>query len=365
MSVSLCRRIRWHFAIPALVAGVVTTADAQRPVRVCAGGDVAMGTNLNTRWANGRVANGQPVRAIPDPLELTPPLVPLFAGADVALVNVEGAIGSGPAPQKCRPGSSVCYAIRQPPGTETALRAINPAAAVVGSVANNHARDAGAAGFAETLRRLQSAGVLATGADTLATPVPVAEGDTIGVLGFSVWNAPSALDLVAVKRHVRRAVERYRRVIVTAHIGAEGAVARHTPDSAERFAGEARGNSVAFGRVAAEAGAVMVLNHGPHVLRGVEWVGQTLVAHSLGNLLTYGPFNLRAYNGRAAVLCATIEADGLVTQGLLHPTRQTPPGIVSADPDSLGIADIRDLSAADFPRTGAVIGPGGTISRRP
>lgn len=365
MRASILQRIRWQLAVPALVAGVAATADAQRPVRVCAGGDVAMGTNLDTRWASGRVVNGQPVRAIPDPLALTPPLVPLFAGADIALVNVEGAIGSGPAPQKCSRGSSICYAIRQPPGTETALRAIAPASAVVGSVANNHARDAGAAGFAETLRRLQDAGILTTGADTLATPVPVAGGDTLGVLGFSVWNAPSALDLVAVKRHVRRAVERYRRVIVTAHIGAEGAVARHTPDRAERFAGEARGNSVAFGRASAEAGAAMVLNHGPHVLRGVEWVGQTLVAHSLGNLLTYGPFNLRSYNGRAAVLCATIEADGVVTQGVLHPTRQSPPGIVSADPDSLGIADIRELSATDFPLTGAIIGVGGTIGRRP
>jgi hypothetical protein len=365
MRVSIRTQIRRLSALPALVATVAVSAGGQRPVRVCAGGDVAMGTNLDTRWATGRVVDGQRVRAIPDPLALTPPLVPLFAGADIALVNVEGAIGSGPAPQKCSRRSSVCYAIRQPPGTETALRAIAPGATVVGSVANNHARDAGAAGFAETLRRLESAGVLATGADTLATPVPVAEGDTIAILGFSVWNSPSALDLVAVRRHVARAVERYRRVIVTAHIGAEGAIARRTPDRAERFAGEARGNSVAFARAAAEVGAVMVLNHGPHVLRGIEWAGNTLVAHSLGNLLTYGPFNLRSYNGRAAVLCATIEADGSVSQGVLHPTRQVPPGVVSADPDSLGIADIRELSATDFPRTGAVIGAGGTIGRRP
>ncbi len=40
------------------------------------------------------------------------------------------------------------------------------------------------------------------------------------------------------------------RVIVTMHIGAEGAAARHTPDRVERFAGENRGNSVAFARVA-------------------------------------------------------------------------------------------------------------------
>ena len=35
-------------------------------------------------------------------------------------------------------------------------------------------------------------------------------------------------------------------------------------------------------------GATLVLGHGPHVLRAIEWRGNRLVAYSLGNLLTYG-----------------------------------------------------------------------------
>jgi hypothetical protein len=338
---------------------------APRPVRVCSGGDVAMGTNLDTRWAVGKVANGRPVQAIPDPAMLIPPLVPLFAAADIALLNVEGAIGAGSAPQKCARRSSLCFAIRQPPGTEQALRAVAPGAKVVGNVANNHARDAGAAGFAETRRRLIDAGVFVTGADSLATPVPVGEGDTVAVLGFSAWNSPSVLDLAVVRRHVERAAAQYGRVIVTMHIGAEGAKARRTPDAAEMYAGERRGNSMAFARAASEAGASMVIGHGPHVLRGIEWVGRTLVAHSLGNLLTYGAFTMTGYNGRAAVLCATLESDGSVTNAVAHPTKQVPPGFVSADADSLALRDLRELSALDFPRTGAVIGADGSVTRRP
>jgi hypothetical protein len=335
-----------------------------RSVRVCSGGDVAMGTNLNTSWAAGRVYAGKPVAAIPDPATLIPPLVPIFAGADVALLNVEGAIGEGAAPSKCRPGSKLCFAIRQPPGTEQALRAVAPQAMVIGNVANNHARDAGPVGFAETRRRLTGAGVLVTGADSIATPVPVGPGDTIGVLGFSSGNQPSVLDLAAVRRHVARAVAQYGRVIVTMHIGAEGAKARRTPDQLEIFAGERRGNSVAFARAASEAGASMVIGHGPHVLRGIEWVGRTLVAHSLGNLLTYGAFTMTGYNGRAAVLCATLEGDGSVTNAVAHPTKQVPPGIVSADADSLALRDLRELSMLDFPRSGAVIGADGSVTRR-
>ena len=162
-----------------------------------------------------------------------------------------------------------------------------------------------------------------------------------------------------------RAVGQYHRVIVTMHIGAEGPAARHTRAVGERFAGERRGNSIAFARAASEAGASLVIGHGPHVLRGIEWLGRTLVAHSLGNLLTYGPFSLRDYNGRAAVLCATLAADGSVTDAVVRPTRQIPPGIVSADPDGLALRDLTELTAADFPRTGAAIGADGSVTRRP
>jgi hypothetical protein len=330
------------------------------PVRVCAGGDVAMGTNLDTRWATVKG-----VRPFPNPNELIAPLVPLFADAQLALLNVEGAIGAGRAPQKCSRRSNLCFAIRQPIGTENALRAIAPQARVVGNVANNHSRDAGGDGFAETRRRLAEAGVFVTGADTIATPVAIAEGDTIAVLGYSAWNEPSVHDLDALRRHVGDAAGRYGRVIVTMHIGAEGASARHTPDRVERYAGERRGNSVAFARAASEAGASLVIGHGPHVLRGIEWAGKTLVAHSLGNLLTYGPFTLTGPNGRAAVVCATIESDGSVTNAVARSTKQVSPGIASPDSTNGALADLRELSTADFVRTGAVIGADGSITRRP
>src|SRR3989304_5866724 len=60
------------------------------------------------------------------------------------------------------------------------------------------------------------------------------------------------------------------RVIVTMHVGAEGATARRTRDVVERFAGENRGNSVAFARAAVRGGASLVIGHGPHVLRATR-----------------------------------------------------------------------------------------------
>jgi len=333
---------------------------ARKEVRFCAGGDVSLGTNLDTTWAVIRRA-----RALPDPKELLAPLAPLVSGADVILLNVEGAIGSGYAPRKCAPRSTMCYALRQQPSVAAALRHLNDSALVIGNVANNHAHDAGDAGLLETRRRLGEAGVLITGADTLATAVPVADGDTIGVLGFSPWTIARIADLETVRRLVRRAADRFGRVIVTMHIGAEGVTARHTPDKIEVYAGEIRGNSVAFARAAVEGGASLVIGSGPHVLRAIEWNGNALIAHSLGNLITYGPFNHAGYTDHGAVLCAKLGADGAVHDAVLHSTVQQAPGYMQADSANLGVRDISELSKQDFPRTGAEISPTGEIKRRP
>ncbi len=352
----------FSFLTAFVLASAVAVAQApiKKDIRFCAGGDVSLGTNLDTAWARGRG-----VRALPDPRELLAPLTPLLADANVILLNVEGAIGSGRAPRKCARRSTLCFALRQQPSVAAALRHVNDSASVVGNIANNHAHDAGEAGLFETQRLLAQAGVLATGADTLATPVPIADGDTIAFLGFSPWSVQGVTDLDAVTRSVARAAERYGRVIVTMHIGAEGATARHTPDRIEHFAGENRGNSVAFARAAVAAGASLVIGSGPHVLRAIEWNGHSLIAHSLGNLVTYGPFNHSGVNDHGAVLCANLAGDGSVHDAVLRSTVQSAPGYVQADSANLGAHDVAELSKQDFPATGAEISATGEIKPRP
>ena len=346
---------------------VPTRPDPRPPIRLCAGGDVTLGTNLDTAWARLaarklRAEWGQ--SAEPDSLLL--PLRSLLTGADVVLLNVEGAIGQGWAPSKCAKGSANCYAFRQPASTARALRALSDSATVVGNVANNHARDAGGDGFRATLVHLTRAGVLVTGADTLATPVPTARGDTIGVLGFyTSTEAPDARDLAAVRRHVERAVARYGTVVVTMHLGAEGPAAQRTRNETELFLGTIdRGNPVAFADAAFEAGATMVIGHGPHVLRAAEWRGDRLVIYSLGNLLTYGPFrNIEPMN-RGAVLCAEIDSARSVRTAQLRPTMQLAPGILRPDSTARAATLIDSLSALDFPATGVLVSVDGTLRRR-
>ena len=330
-------------------------------LRICGSGDVLLGTNLDTTWAIRRR-----VTPFPDPDALLAPLRPLVADADVILFNIEGAIGEGPAPPKCRPGSTSCYAFRQPPATADALARFAGRARMVGNVANNHARDAGEAGLRQTQRHLERAGVHVTGADSIPTIVTAENGESVAILGFSTSGGPDPRDLSAVRRHVARAAAEHRRVVVTMHMGAEGAGAQRTPDSSEIFLGSIdRGNMVAFARAATESGADLVIGHGPHVMRAIEWHDDALVVYSLGNLLTYGPFTMSEPLNRGGLACATLDGEGSVLEAVLRSTVQTPPGIARPDPTHRAATLVDSLGRLDFPTTGARLGPTGEILRVP
>jgi hypothetical protein len=331
-------------------------ADTAAGVRVCAGGDVTLGTNLDTTWVHtARARLGRRVPALPSPDSLLAPLRPLLADADVVLLNVEAAIGEGRINrQKCAPGSTQCYAFRSPVAAAGALRRVAPeSAAVIGNVANNHARDDGDIGRRATVRHLEAAGVQVTGMDTIATPVVTVRGDTVAFLGFAQWTGPDPRNLAAVRRHVRRAADVYTRVVVTMHMGAEGRGRQNTPNTRETFAGEDRGNVVAFARAAVESGADLVIGHGPHVMRAAEWRDGKLVFYSLGNLVTYGPFTMSEPLNRGGIACAVLDGDGAIVSAQLRSTVQRLPGLVSVDATHRAAALADSLGRIDFPATAA------------
>jgi hypothetical protein len=371
----------WGVGLAALLSASVASAQSVKPqggrpahphpltapFQLCAGGDVTLGTNLDPVWAR-RAADTlwREFGLRSDPDSLTKALRPLVAGADVVLLNVEGAIGEGPARSKCGPRSKNCFAFRQPTSAAAALRRLgDSSAAVVGNIANNHSHDAGDVGRDSTVAYLGAAGVYVTGRDTLATPVELASGDTIGVLGFyTEEGAPDARDLAAVRRYVARAVDRFGTVIVTMHLGAEGATAQRTRNAIERFLRINRGNPVGFANAALAGGATLVVGHGPHVLRAAEWRDDRLVLYSLGNLLTYGPFNIYEPTNRGAVACVTIDAPGHVVQAELRPTMQRWPGVLEADSSRRALRLIDSLSRLDFPKSGVRVDATGALGRR-
>jgi hypothetical protein len=153
-------------------------------------------------------------------------------------------------------------------------------------------------------------------------------------------------------------------VIVTAHMGAEGASAQRTGDSTEHYVGEDRGNPVTFAHAAIDAGAWLVIGHGPHVLRAAEWRDSALAFYSLGNLVNYGPFNLAEPRNSGVVMCATLDSLGAPGHVVLESTMQVSEGIVRADSSGRARVLLDSLSSLDFPSTGVTVDSTSAVRRR-
>lgn len=319
-------------------------APLERPIRVAAVGDTVMGS----------LPYGLP----PDRGRgLFTAVRPLLVG-DVVMGNFEGTLtkrGSS----KCgpRPGPN-CYAFHTPPSFAPRLR---DAGFTVMSVANNHADDFGAPGRADTRRNLARVGVRATGWPGSIAYLKVAGGE-VAVLGFAFNTfSNSSLNIPRAKALVARAAARAPVVIVNVHAGAEGAGATHVRPGTETFLGENRGDSLRFAHAAVDAGADLVVMHGPHVLRGMEFYRSRLVAYSMGNFMGYAVFSLTGGKNQSGVLDVRLAPDGAFRSGVLHPVQLVGKGVPT--PGGSAISRVRALSAQDFGARGAVIGVDGAIGR--
>jgi hypothetical protein len=152
-------------------------------------------------------------------------------------------------------------------------------------------------------------------------------------------------------------------VIVSFHGGAEGQGAETLPFAREIYAGEDRGNVVEFARAMIDAGADIVLGHGPHVVRPLELYNDRLIAYSLGNFATYYGISVEDIRGIAPILMVTLDGEGRFVSGKIEPTIQLRPKGPAPDPDGKVITLLRDLTVAAFPEGQLRIASDGTITR--
>jgi hypothetical protein len=287
-------------------------------------------------------------------------VTPLLSGADVAFANLEGPLADSGRSEKCarsKPGR--CYAFRVPTRYGRLLAA---AGVDVVSLANNHVGDFGDAGRASTRATLDALKIRYAGAPGEVARLEV-RGTRIALVAFSTSSGTNDLrDLDEAARIVTAARQGADLVVVSMHGGAEGADRQHVPPGHEDFLGEDRGDLRAFARKVVEAGADLVVGHGPHVVRGMEVVKGRLVAYSLGNFATYGGMNLSGPNGLTLVLEVKLAPDGKFLGGKIHPARQERPGGPRLDPSGAIIPVVRRLTTEDFGATGVKVADDGTIS---
>jgi poly-gamma-glutamate capsule biosynthesis protein CapA/YwtB (metallophosphatase superfamily) len=309
-------------------AQAAAPAQPERVVEIAAVGDVALGH-----------AGSVPTD-----------LAALFAGVrgalqgDVVLGNLESAL-SDDGSAKCGRGSTGCFSFVVPPDSARPLRR---AGFDVLSVANNHTRDAGEGGLEETADALREAGIAVTGrADEIA--IVRTNGVRVAVLGFAPYSwASDLLDHDAATRLVRAAGARADIVVVNMHAGAEGTAQAHVRPGAEWYLGERRGDPMAFAHAVVEAGADLVVGHGPHVLRALEWYRGRLIAYSLGNFSSHRNFDLSGPLGTSAVLRVRLHQDGTWAGGRLVPVRLEGTGSPVPDPERTALVQLRELSRDDI-----------------
>src|ERR1700739_106659 len=294
-----------------------------------------------------------------DGADLLTEVTPFLKRGDVVYGNLEGPIVDGGDSAKCD-GKKIgtCFAFRVPTRYGKYLK---DAGFTAMGLANNHAMDFGLEGRASSRQVLDAMQIAHTG-EVGDIAWLTGKGRKIAIIAFATYpGAYNFLDLDESLQTIRAAKAESNLVIVGFHGGAEGATHQHVLEGDETFLGEDRGDLRRFAHAAMDAGADLVLGSGPHVVRAMEIYKGKLIAYSLGNFATYGPFNLNAENGLTLVLEAHLAPDGTFLRGQAYAVKQDKPGGPKLDPEMKILPVLRALSTADFKETAIVVGPQGEL----
>ena len=231
-------------------------------------------TNFNNQLGALRSSPGTVLSAI----------APTLSAADVTMLNLEAALGTGGSPQPKK------FTFQVP---AQAIDAVKSAGVDVVTMANNHGMDFGPVGFADSLRIERESGfpILGIGADDTEAYTPwvtEAKGQRIGFIGAndifddnlrSAWTAaPGHPGLASAEEaHQERLAQEVRTLrpevdtlVVFLHYGTETQLC---PNARQKELVE----------LLTGAGADIVVGSHPHRLQGVGYHGQQFVAYSLGN----------------------------------------------------------------------------------
>ncbi len=269
--------------------------------------------------------------------------------ADIVFGNLEGAIITDSLePVKCKEKSreaKTCYEFGMPEKLAISLPQIG---FNVMNMDNNHSEDYGEEGYEFTKRKLDSLGITAVGKKEYEVIYGRNDSVCIAAFGYS-GNSFNISDLDNAKNIIRNLNQYYNIIIVSFHGGAEGKDAIHVVDSTETYLGENRGNEIAFAHTVIDAGADLVIGHGPHVLRAFEIYKNKLIAYSLGNFLTYGNINISGITGISGILDVDLDSiNGNFLRGKFISTRQVDRGIPVYDESNEGLKLIKELSESDM-----------------
>ncbi|MBC7370228.1 MAG: CapA family protein [Bdellovibrionaceae bacterium] len=311
-------------------------AHAQSGISITAVGDIMMGTDFPT----DRLPSDKGGSLFKYSAER-------ISAGDIRFGNFEGTFFDGNRGAGSKSPGPNRYIFRTPTDFGPALAA---AGFNVVSLANNHAMDFGSQGLGATKATLTKNQIQFSSKNGGEVAQFNVRGIRVALIATDFYNgARSITTPQTTYLEIAELKKTYDIVIVSCHAGREGAGAERTRDVAEIFSGENRGNSVEFSRKAIDAGASLIIMHGPHVPRGYEVYKGHLIAYSLGNFLTEAGISVTGISGLAPLLQVNLDAQGKFVRGYVTSFRQVRDKGTVYDSSQAAYTFMKDLSLRDFP----------------
>jgi len=329
-------------------AAEITPDYASMRITIAGAGDIMLGTDF-------------PENHLPDDdgAGFLAAVTPALTSVDIAFGNLEGVLMDGGEPAKKCSNPASCYMFRSP--TRYAQHLRNAGFDVV-SLANNHARDFGEEGRDSSMTALDAVGIMHSGREGEIASWEQ-NGLRIAMIAFSpTVSSWPLLSIDVATDAVSALASDHDVIIVSFHGGAEGFDgAEHIGFGMEYAYGEARGDVVRFAHAVVDAGADLVLGHGPHVPRAMEIYSNRLIAYSLGNFAAYYGISVAGPKGYAPVVITELDGYGRFLTGELQSYIQLRPGGPVPDPEKNALRMIRRLTLEDFPQGQLSFSPSGQI----
>jgi poly-gamma-glutamate synthesis protein (capsule biosynthesis protein) len=278
--------------------------EASGIVRIAAMGDTMLGRRVGERF-----------RARPE--DFTMPAIADFLRAhDIVFLNLECPVSANGRPD---PIQKPNVTFRAEPAT---LQILKDLGVTVVSLGNNHMLDYGPEALSDTLRHLDDAGIRRTGAghdyEEANAPLHLEFGNSriaflSHVLIYSASTRMATRHDAGVSDHrIERILARIRAlrsqgyvVVVSLHWGLEYAF---YPLPYQRRQAKKM----------IEAGASLILGHGPHYAQGIESYGHGQIVYSLGNFVFDEPY---AYSNRSFIFSVGLRPDGELVEPRITPVQ--------------------------------------------
>jgi hypothetical protein len=319
---------------------------SQDTIHIVAVGDIMMGTIYPT------IHQYLPPNA--DCSKQLKALTPILSSGDITFGNLEGALtDSFDGMKKCK-DTTTCYTFGMP--THFAKCLVDAGFNLL-SIGNNHMGDFGEPGRISTMKTLKEHDIHFAGLkDYCVTDTFTIKGIKYGFCAFSPnTGTVNLVDISAAENIIRGLARECQIVIVSFHGGAEGRNHQHVTRVTEIYLDENRGNVYEFAHCMIDAGADILLGHGPHVTRAIEIYKDRFIAYSMGNFCTYSRINVNGVNGIAPIFRIATDINGKFLEAEIISTYQEKYEPPLADESKRVLKVIKDLTRKDFPEMSSVI----------